>query len=86
MRYTYRGLSGKQIDNVFGGCVPCNCYQDPDKIYKVPRYDVDVKYGTTSYGNGSTLISEITVECDCCGARERYDVERRDIYSGDLPW
>lgn len=63
-----------------------NCWDDPDMIYRIPRYDVDVKYANTYYGNGSRLIKEIRVECDCCGAQETYDVENQDVYSSDINW
>ena len=84
--YEYRDLRASQITSVFPGTLPCTCYDDASKIYKVPRYDVRFKFGTTSYGYRGRIIKEITVECDCCGAFKRTDVESCDVYERDINW
>ncbi len=84
--YSYDDLRAGQITSVFYGCVPCGCYDDPNKIYKVPRYSVRIRYGSTVYGYRGRIIREITVTCDCCGASRTYDVESRGVYEKDLNW
>lgn len=84
--YNYYGLRASQINSVFYGCLPCSCWDDDDKVYKVPRYDVRITYGSTIYGSRGRLIREITVECDCCGASRRFNVESYDVYQNDLSW
>lgn len=84
--YDYNGLRASQINSVFPGCIPCRCYDDDEKIYKVPRYDVRVRFGTTHYGTRGKIIKEIVVACDCCGAERRYDVEYCGVCENDLSW
>lgn len=82
----YNGISGQKIKSVFPGCLPCKCYDNPKKIYKVPRYSVDFAYTSTWKGNGDRKIREVRVECDCCGSYDRYDVEDRDIWTSEISW
>lgn len=84
--YEYRNLRASQVTSVFPGTLPCSCYDDESKIYKVPRYDVRIRYGTTVYGSRGRIIEEITVECDCCGSWRRSNVERYDVYQNDISW
>ena len=84
--YSYSNLRASQINSLFPGCVPCGCHDDSSKIYKVPRYDVRICYGSTIYGSRGRLVREILVECDCCGASRRYDVESRGVYENEIPW
>lgn len=84
--YDYVGLRASQITSHFPGYIPCNCSYDDSKVYKVPRYDVRLSYGSTQYGSKGRIVKEIMVECDCCRSRERYDVERYDVYQNDLNW
>lgn len=84
--YSYNGLRASQITTFFPFALPCACYDDASKIYKIPRYDVRIKYGTTEYGYRGRILKEITVECDCCGRSKRTDVEYRDVYQKDLNW
>ena len=84
--FSYTSLRASQINSVFPGCVPCRCYDDKEKIYKVPRYDVRISLGTVGYGSRGRIIKEIVVYCDCCGAERRYDVESYDVYQNDLSW
>ena len=79
-------VSGQKVNSVFRGCLPCRCYDDPDKIYKVPRYTVDFKFTSTWRGNGDRKIKEVRVECDCCGSYDHYDVESRDIWLREIDW
>ena len=83
---SYSAVSGQKVNSVFRGCLPCRCYDDPKKIYKVPRYTVDFTYASTYLGNGDRKIREVRVECDCCGRYERTDVEDRDIWTSDISW
>lgn len=86
MQYRFNGISGQAINKIFPGCVPCRCYDDDEKVYKIPRYDVEMVYSSTQYGYGVRLTKEIYVECDCCGAREKFNVERYEVYSNSIPW
>ena len=84
--YDYTGLRAGQVNMFFSGCVPCTCFDDPVNIYKVPRYSVKISLGTTAYGSRGRIIKEIVVECDCCGASRRYNVECYGVYQNDLTW
>ena len=84
--YDYSDLRASQINSVFPGCVPCGCYDDPDKIVKVPRYDIRLRFGTTVYGNRGRLICQIRLHCDCCEKERTYDVEKYEVYENEIPW
>lgn len=88
--YNYTSLRPSQITSHFPGCVPCNCNDDAERIYKIPRYDVKLRLGytycKTSNNDTSRNIKEIRVECDCCGAVGTYDVESYDVFVKDLNW
>lgn len=86
MQRSFRKLTGEKILSVFPGCIPCHCYHDSAKILDIPRYDVDVQYGRVRYSNDNRLITEITVTCDCCGAKKTYNVEYFDMYSSSISW
>ena len=86
MKYEYRSISAPSVLRHFPICLPCGCFEDDSKIVKVPRYDVRIKYGTTNWGSRGQIIKEITLDCDCCGAHEIFDVERYEVYENDLSW
>ena len=84
--YSYSNLTANQINSVFRGCLPCGCYDDPDKIYKIPRYNVRLRFSNTEFVYRGKRIAEVIVECDCCGSTVRYNVESRDICENEINW
>ena len=84
--YNYTNLLASDIKEVFGRCIPCNCYDDIKKMVKVPRYDVMFRYSPIICSTKGRRINFMWVHCDCCDKELLYDVEHLNIYEREINW
>ena len=82
--YSYHGITAKQINCFFPGCVPCRCHVKKRKQSNSPKYHVRLILGNQEIEQKGSIISGLVIECNCCGIEEFYDVGGYNIYEKDI--